>query len=54
MVKNLAAGLQKIENSTKDCPLVIFDILPQKYNSFTSRSSHFQKNSFTCKACDTF
>ena len=45
---------KKLKIVQKICPLVIFDILPQNYDSFTSSSSHFQKNSFAREACNIF
>ena len=34
---------KKLKIVQKICPLVIFDILPRKYDSFTSSSDHSQK-----------
>ena len=36
-------ALKKLKIVQKICPLLIFDILPEKYDSFISSSSHFQK-----------
>ena len=45
---------KKLKIVQKICPLVIFDILPQKYNSFTPSSGHLQKNLSTREACNIF
>ena len=55
MAKNLAAGLQKIENSTTYLFFGdFFTVFPRKYDSFMSSSRRFQKISSTREASDTF